>query len=55
MALFALFALLLLQTQDDGIKALEGDVFEIEAPPFGLPLRNPLQIVAVPPITVKVL
>ena len=39
----------------DGIKALDGDVFEIEAPPFGLPLRNPLQIVAVPPITVKVL
>src|SRR5580692_1607539 len=39
----------------DGIKALEGDVFEIEAPSFGLPLRNPLQIVAVPPITVGVL
>src|SRR3984893_1085989 len=39
----------------DGIKALDGDVFEIEAPPFGLPLRNPLQIVAVPPITVGVL
>jgi hypothetical protein len=39
----------------DGIKTLEGDVFEIEAPRFGLPLRNPLQIVAVPPITVGVL
>jgi len=39
----------------DGVKALEGDVFEIEAPPFGLPLRNPLQIAAVPPTTVRVL
>jgi hypothetical protein len=27
----------------DGIKARDGDVFEIEAPPFGLPLRNPLR------------
>ncbi len=27
----------------DGIKALDGDVFEIEAAPFGLPLRNPLR------------
>lgn len=26
----------------DGIKAVPGDVFEIEAPDFGLPLRNPL-------------
>jgi len=26
----------------DGIQALDGDVFEIEAAPFGLPLRNPL-------------
>jgi hypothetical protein len=39
----------------DGIKALDGDVFEIEAPPFGLPLRNPLQTVAAPAITVRVL
>src|SRR5579859_5693055 len=39
----------------DGVKALEGDVFKIEAPPFGLPLRNPLQIAAVPPTTVRVL
>lgn len=28
----------------DGIKAENGDVFEIEAPAFGLPLRNPLEI-----------
>ena len=26
----------------DGVKAQDGDVFEIEAAPFGLPLRNPL-------------
>ena len=26
----------------DGIKTEPGDVFEIEAPPFGLPLKNPL-------------
>jgi hypothetical protein len=26
----------------DGIRTQEGDVFEIEAPPFRLPLRNPL-------------
>ncbi|MDH2327179.1 GguC family protein [Cereibacter sp. SYSU M97828] len=28
----------------DGIKPEPGDVFEIEAPDFGLPLRNPLRI-----------
>lgn len=27
----------------DGIQAQDGDVFEIEAAPFGLPLRNPLR------------
>jgi hypothetical protein len=27
----------------DGIKTQDGDVFEIEAAPFGLPLRNPLR------------
>ena len=26
----------------DGIKTQAGDVFEIEAAPFGLPLKNPL-------------
>jgi hypothetical protein len=29
----------------DGVIAQQGDVFEIEAPPFSLPLRNPLQTV----------
>lgn len=28
----------------DGVKAEAGDMFEIEAPAFGLPLRNPLKI-----------
>jgi hypothetical protein len=28
----------------DGVKTESGDVFEIEAPAFGLPLRNPLKI-----------
>ncbi|PYE85903.1 AraD1 family protein [Pseudoroseicyclus aestuarii] len=28
----------------DGIRAQEGDVFEIEAAPFGLPLTNPLAV-----------
>jgi len=28
----------------DGVRAREGDVFEIEAPPFMLPLRNPLAL-----------
>jgi hypothetical protein len=39
----------------DKIKARDGDVFEIEAPPFSLPLRNPLQIVAAPPSGVRCL
>jgi hypothetical protein len=32
----------------DKVKAQDGDVFEIEAPPFSLPLRNPLKTVAAP-------
>jgi hypothetical protein len=32
----------------DQVKAQDGDVFEIAAPPFSLPLRNPLKTVAVP-------
>jgi hypothetical protein len=32
----------------DKVKAQDGDVFEIEAPPFSLPLRNPLKTVATP-------
>jgi hypothetical protein len=37
----------------DQVKARDGDVFEIEAPPFSLPLRNPLQTVAPPPAGVR--
>jgi hypothetical protein len=32
----------------DQVKAQDGDVFEIEAPPFSLPLRNPLKTVPAP-------
>jgi hypothetical protein len=39
----------------DGIKARDGDVFEIEAPPFSLPLRNPLQTVRAPLTGVRTL
>jgi hypothetical protein len=39
----------------DGIKTRAGDVFEIEAQPFLLPLRNPLATVAAPPAGVRVL
>jgi hypothetical protein len=39
----------------DGIKTQPGDVFEIEAQPFLLPLRNPLKTVAAPPARVRVL
>jgi hypothetical protein len=39
----------------DGVKASEGDVFEIEAPPFTLPLRNPLKTVSMPPPRVRAL
>jgi len=37
----------------DGVKAQDGDVFEIEAPPFSLPLRNPLQTVRAPTTGVR--
>lgn len=36
----------------DGLRTQEGDVFEIEAPPFRLPLRNPLKLVAAPDVNV---
>ena len=36
----------------DGIKTEAGDVFKIEAPGFGLPLRNPLTLQE--PVTVEV-
>lgn len=39
----------------DGIQTRAGDVFEIEAPPFELPLRNALKVVAPPPTGVRVL
>jgi hypothetical protein len=39
----------------DGVQARPGDVFEIEAQPFLLPLRNPLEIVAAPASGVRVL
>jgi hypothetical protein len=37
----------------DGVKTEAGDVFEIAAPPFRLPLRNPLKIVPAPSTTVR--
>ncbi len=39
----------------DGVKVSDGDVFEIEAPPFTLPLRNPLKTVPTPPTRVRAL
>ncbi len=39
----------------DKVKAQEGDVFEIEASPFSLPLRNPLKTVAAPMGAVRIL
>jgi hypothetical protein len=39
----------------DGVIAQDGDVFEIEAPPFSLPLRNPLRRVPAPSTAVGVL
>lgn len=39
----------------DGIKASDGDVFEIEAPPFTLPLRNPLETVHTSPARIRAL
>jgi hypothetical protein len=37
----------------EGIKAQDGDVFEVEAAPFGLPLRNPLLTVPAPPVAIR--
>ncbi|MET0366406.1 MAG: AraD1 family protein [Sphingobium sp.] len=39
----------------DGVKTEVGDVFEIEAAPFTLPLRNPLARAAAEPVVVKAL
>ena len=37
----------------DGIRTEPGDIFEIEAPAFGLPLRNPLEMAAPGPFKVQ--
>jgi hypothetical protein len=37
----------------DQVKAQDGDVFEIEAPPFSLPLRSPLRTVPAPTTKVR--
>jgi hypothetical protein len=37
----------------DGVRTTAGDVFEIEARPFRLPLRNPLDEVAAPDAAVR--
>jgi hypothetical protein len=37
----------------DGVKCQDGDVFEIEARPFSLPLRNPLKTVPSPDTAVR--
>jgi hypothetical protein len=39
----------------EGVKTDEGDIFEIEAAPFTLPVRNPIAIAAPAPVTVKAL
>jgi hypothetical protein len=40
---------------DDGVKAQDGDVFEIEAAPFGMPLRNPLSTAPAAAVNVQCL
>jgi hypothetical protein len=39
----------------DGVRTRPGDVFEIAAAPFTLPLRNPLAFADAAPATVRVL
>jgi hypothetical protein len=39
----------------DDVRTQQGDVFEISAPPFALPLRNPIGRAAAPAVAVKVL
>lgn len=39
----------------DGVRTQPGDVFEIEASDFGLPLRNPLKLDAPTPVSVRAL
>jgi hypothetical protein len=40
---------------NDGIRSVPGDVFEIEAAPFSLPLRNRLQTAPAAAVTVRIL
>jgi hypothetical protein len=39
----------------EGVQTQEGDVFEVEAAPFTLPVRNPIAIAAPAPVAIKVL
>ncbi|MFD1950220.1 AraD1 family protein [Sphingomonas arantia] len=39
----------------EGVQTQAGDVFEIEAAPFTLPVRNPIVVAEATPVTVKVL
>ncbi|PAX08330.1 AraD1 family protein [Sphingomonas lenta] len=39
----------------DGVRTEPGDVFEIEAEPFALPLRNPVAVAESAPVTVRAL
>jgi hypothetical protein len=39
----------------NGVRTQVGDVFEIEAPPFRLPLRNPLTRIPVAHVSVQAL
>ena len=39
----------------DGVHSQAGDIFEIEAPEFGLPLRNPLAMAPATPVQIRAL
>jgi len=39
----------------EGVRTQPGDVFEIEAAPFRLPVRNPIEVSAAVPVSIKVL
>ena len=39
----------------EGVRTQPGDVFEIEAAPFRLPVRNPIEVAAAVPVSIKVL
>jgi hypothetical protein len=42
-------------SHSDGVKTREGDIFEISAPPFTLPVRNPIGRTPTPDLTIGVL